>query len=163
MWSAHVSLDRMRCVYPASLIDLLPRPVLDRRGLPPLAAFPLPLPLHLPHPPCFTHSAVCGPLSPVAALTTTLPSSWLNHHFLSFGKASFLVSSPSLSGFVSCWRSTRQGLTLRGGGGSLLNGEVSVCVCSTNSRLWGHHWCRLHPPEGRQDSVQRAACALCWE
>lgn len=154
----------MRCIYPASLIV-----VFDRRGLLLLAAFPLLSPLPFPHPP--THlrlrSARCGPLSPVAALTT-FPSSWLNHNFLHLEKLLFspLLLPSLLLSHVDPW-----------GRGYHSEGGVSLRWIFWAER-WasafpagapetvGHHWCRLHPLERRRDSVQRAACvsacALCW-
>lgn len=61
----------------------------DRRGLLPLAAFPLLFPLPRPHPPSLT-LAQRGSRSPVAALTTAVPPP------LSFGGYSLRYYLPSL-------------------------------------------------------------------
>lgn len=141
----------------------------DRRGLLLLAAFPLLSPLPLPHPPPFTLGTVWN----------SFPSGCSHHHisilltqpsFSVVWQASVLPSFSSLSVFVSCWRSRRQGTSLQEGVSvhriCWVERWVSAFPAGAPETV-GHRWCRLHPPEQRQDSVRRAACtsgrALCWE
>lgn len=118
-------------------------------------------------------SARWGPLSSVTGLTTT--SSWLLYLILCPLESVYTLF-PSLSAIVSCWWYMRQGLLVQRGSlcAGSLSGEVSVCLSHHSGEVLetgGHHKCRLHPLEQRQDSPRRktgkavsmSGRALCWE
>lgn len=135
----------------------------DRRGLLLLAAFPLLSPLSLPHPPSFTLSTVWN----------SFPSGCSHHHisilltqpsFSVVWQASVLPSFSSLSVFVSCWWSRRQGISLQEGGlfaPDLLSGEVSVCVSSWSAWDCGASLMQV-TPSGAATGQRTESCLHVW-
>lgn len=159
-WSTHVSLGGMRCTQPAS-VSAQPAWIgaVCSRSLHFHCSLPSLFPTHL-----HLRSAPCGTLSPVAVLTTTFLSSWLNHHLLSFGKPLFSLSFPSPSVFTSAddpWGRAchfKWGVSLHW----MCWAERWVSAFAAGApEIVGHRWCRLHP-SGAATGQRTESCLHVW-